>query len=178
MSKPTIALADMDGTLANVSSIRFHVDGTHTKKQANGRVKPIKNFDKFHAASEFVPANQQAVDFCVRMRAAGHLVGIVTARMRQWEGVTTRFLERECAEHFDWVNPIWMRTDGDYRKDREVKSDILDEILQDYEVVAAIDDNPNIIELWEERGIPEIEIVPGWDVDVAAKYAALANRNA
>lgn len=170
-------IADMDGTLADVSSVRFHVDGSQTKTQANGRVKAIKNFDAFHAASEFVPANQQAIDFCVRHQSFGHEILIVTARMRQWEGVTTRFLERTCAPHFSWVTPIYMRADGDYRKDYDVKRDILAEIRETYEVIAAIDDNPHVVELWEDEGIPSIEIVPGWDHDAAAKYAALANRS-
>lgn len=174
--KPNAAIVDMDGTLANVSSIRFHVDGSRTYTQANGRVRPVKNFDAFHAASEFVPANPQAIEFCRRHYLAGTHILVVTARMRKWEGVTTRFLEREARPHFTWVEPIYMRIDDDFRKDVEVKRDILAEIQQDYTVVAACDDNPNVIALWEESQIPEIEVIPGWDHDAAAKYAALANR--
>lgn len=174
MSKPTAVLADMDGTLANVSSVRFHVDGTNTITQKNGRVRPIKNFDAFHAASEFVPANQQAIDFCVRHQQAGDHVLIVTARMRKWEGVTTRFLGRTCADQFTWWPHIYMRDDGDHRKDVEVKREIFAEISETFDVVGAVDDNPNVIALWEELGVPEIEVVPGWDYDAAAKYAALA----
>jgi hypothetical protein len=173
--KPKAVLADMDGTLANVSSVRFHVDGSVTKPKASGGVKVIKNFDAFHAASEFVPANQQAIDFCVRANNQGYRVLIVTARMRKWEGVTTRFLERTCREFFDWEPHIYMRTDGDHRKDVEVKREIFAEISQSFDVVGAVDDNPAIITLWEEMGIPEIEIVPGWDHDAAAKAAALIN---
>lgn len=160
------AIVDMDGTLANVSSIRHLVDGINTKK----------DFHAFHEASEFVPANKQAVDFCVRQHRKGRVVLILTARMRQWEGATERFLTRELIPYAPYVSPIWMRTDGDYRKDREVKAEILAEIRKTYNVVAACDDNPSIIELWEAEGIPEIEIVPGWDYDAAAKYAAVANR--
>lgn len=177
MSKPTAVIVDMDGTLANVSSIRFHVDGTQTRTQANGRVRAVKNFDAFHAASEFVPANQQAIDFCVRHHEAGHVVLIVTARMRKWEGVTARFLERECASRFPWVTPIYMRADNDHRRDVEVKRDILAAIREEYDVVAACDDNPNVITLWKEEAIPEIEVVPGWDHDAAKKYAELANQS-
>ena len=173
MSKPIAVIADMDGTLANVSSVRFHVDGSVTKTQENGRVRPVKNFDKFHAASEFVPANQQAIDFCVRHQKAGAHVLIVTARMRKWEGVTTRFLERTCADQFTWWPHIFMRTDGDHRKDYDVKREIFAEISETFDVIAAVDDNPNVVALWEELGIPEIEIIPGWDHDAAAKYAAL-----
>lgn len=165
-ARKNAVIVDMDGTLANVSSIRHLVDGINTKK----------DFNAFHEASEFVPANRQAIDFCVRHHKAGDLILILTARMRQWEGATERFLTRELVPYAPYVSPIWMRADGDYRKDREVKCEILAEIRKTYNVVAACDDNPNVIELWEEEGIPEIEIIPGWDYDAAAKYAAVANR--
>lgn len=160
-------ICDVDGTLADVSSIRHLVDGINSKK----------DFNAFHKASEFVPAHRQAVEFCIRHHKAGDKVLILTARMRMWEGATARFLERELVPHAPYVAPIWMRADGDYRKDYEVKKEILAAIRQTYNVVAACDDNPNVITLWEEEGIPEIEIIPGWDVEAAAKYAAAANRS-
>lgn len=160
-------LVDMDGTLANVSSIRHLVDGIKTKK----------DFNAFHQASEFVPANKQAIDFCVRHHKAGNAVLILTARMRMWEGATERFLIRELVPYAPYVAPIWMRADGDYRKDREVKSEIYDQIIQTYNVVAACDDNPAIVELWDERGVPEIDVVPGWDYDAAVQYVAMASRH-
>lgn len=163
---PTAAIVDMDGTLANVSSIRHMVDGINTPK----------DFHAFHRASEFVPANRQAIQFCKRHHKAGNLILVVTARMRMWEDATTSFLEREAAHHFPWVTPIWMRRDGDTRSDREIKEEIFEEISQSYRVVAACDDNPSIVSLWEEKQIPEIEVVPGWDYDAAAKYASAANR--
>ena len=166
-ARPDAVIVDMDGTLANVSSIRHLVDGINSKK----------DFNAFHKASEFVPANKQAVDFCVRHHKAGRKVLILTARMRMWEGATTRFLDRELAPHAPYVKPIFMRADRDYRKDREIKTEIFDEISQHYNIVAACDDNPAIVELWEEKGIPEIEVVPVWDVEAAAKYAAKANRH-
>lgn len=165
-ARPDAVIADMDGTLADVSTVRHLVDGINSKK----------DFDAFHTASEFVPAHKQAVQFCVRHHKAGRKVLIVTARMRMWEGVTTRFLDRELAPHAPYVTPIFMRADGDYRKDREIKCEILAEIREHYNIVAAVDDNPNVIALWEDEGIPEIEVVPGWDYDAAAKYAAIANR--
>lgn len=158
-------LVDMDGTLANVSSVRHLVDGINTKK----------DFHAFHTASEFVPSNRQAVDFCIRHHKAGDKIVIVTARMEQWRGVSDRFLDREVRPHAP-IEAMYMRADGDYRKDYDVKKEILAEIRELFNVVGAIDDNPNVISLWEEEGIPEIEVVPGWDYDAAAKYAAKANR--
>jgi len=139
-------------------------------------VKTKKDFNAFHRASEFVPANRQAIDFCARHHKAGHDILVVTARMEMWRGATTRFLERELVPHVPYAG-LWHRADGDYRKDREIKTEIFEDLSQRYNIVAACDDNPAIIELWEEKAIPEIEIIPGWDYDAAKRYAEMANRH-
>jgi hypothetical protein len=54
-----------------------------------------------------------------------------------------------------------MRSDGDYRPDYIVKKEIVDRLLIRYDIVKAYDDNPNVVKLWSEYGIPCI-VVPGW----------------
>jgi hypothetical protein len=44
----------------------------------------------------------------------------------------------------------------------EVKKDMLDTIRKAYTVIHAWDDNPSIIKLWTEEGIPTTT-VPGWE---------------
>ena len=53
------------------------------------------------------------------------------------------------------------RRDGDYRPDCAVKREIHAELADRYHIRAAIDDNPNVVQLWEELGIP-VTVVPGW----------------
>jgi hypothetical protein len=55
-----------------------------------------------------------------------------------------------------------MRKDGDFRKDYEVKDDILYRINKQWDVMHAFDDNPSVIELWEKNGIPTTKI-GDWD---------------
>ncbi len=57
---------------------------------------------------------------------------------------------------------LFMRQDADNRKDYEVKKDILQHILQKWDVVHAVDDNPNVIKLWHEYGI-ETTKIGDWD---------------
>ena len=59
---------------------------------------------------------------------------------------------------------LMMRNNDDNRKDYEVKKDMLNIIRQEYNVIHAWDDNPAIIRLWTEEGIP-CTIVDGWDYD-------------
>lgn len=140
-------IADMDGTLADVRGIRHFV-----------AAKP-KDFDAFHAASEFVPANNQALEFVERHHDSGHVVLVVTARMQKWEPATRRWLDRHMSVPFDGP---FHRQDGDLRPDIQVKRDIHRYLSRSYDIRAAVDDNPAVVALWAELGIPT-EIVPGWD---------------
>jgi hypothetical protein len=63
---------------------------------------------------------------------------------------------------------MWMRGPRDQRPDCDVKAGILAKIRQRYTPVAAWDDNPNVIQLWEREHIP-VTVVPGW-----TDYAAAA----
>lgn len=141
-------IADMDGTLANVSGIRHHV------------VSRPKNFDAFHAASEFVPANVQAIEFCRRHFASGHVIVVVTARMQKWEPATRRWLDRNMPVPFDGP---FHRQDGDLRPDVQVKREIHRYLIRHYDIRGAVDDNPKVVALWHELGIPT-EVIPGWEV--------------
>ncbi len=47
-----------------------------------------------------------------------------------------------------------MRIVGDYRKDTAIKTDILKQIKADgFNVLAAWDDKPAVLDLWRENGI-------------------------
>lgn len=142
-------IADVDGTLADVRSIRHHV-----------AAKP-KDFDAFHAASAHVPPNQQAIDYVTRHHAAGYVILVVTARLQTWAGVTTDWLNRHMPVPFDGP---FHRPDGDFRPDVQVKADIYRYLSRHYDIRGAVDDNPNVVALWDKIGIP-VEIVPGWDAD-------------
>jgi hypothetical protein len=147
---PTAVLVDVDGTLCNVSSVRHYVEADPGKK----------DFDAFHKASQFCPPHQQALDYCIAAHEAGHAVIVVTARMEMWRYITTQWLNEHVP--VPWHGPA-MRPQGDYRKDVLVKTDLYNAISAHYRVVGAIDDNPNIIDLWTTLGIPT-EVVPGWSL--------------
>jgi hypothetical protein len=57
---------------------------------------------------------------------------------------------------------LFMRDNDDNRPDYEVKKDILNKIQDFWVVVHAVDDNPNVIRLWEENKIPTTKIGT-WD---------------
>lgn len=137
---------DCDGTLVDVTSIRHHV--LDTKK---------KNFDAFHYGSIFCPAHDWVVEDAIRHYEDGNTVLVVTARERRWEELTVNWLADAGVPYHE----IHMRPTGDFRRDTVIKKEILDLLLDDYDIVHAYDDNPAIIDLWIEHGIP-VTLVPGW----------------
>ena len=144
---------DMDGTLANVSSIRHHL---RIWDESKGRT--IKNFDRFHEESVNVPPNPQVVNHAQVAHMLGLAVLVVTARKARWRHHTAWWLAVNNVPS----DALFMRGDDDHRPDYEVKSDILDAISHTWNVIHAVDDNPNVIRLWNERGIPTTTI-PGWE---------------
>lgn len=145
--KRRAVIVDVDGTLADVRGIRHHV-----------LVRP-KDFDAFHAAAADVPPNQQALDFVARAHADGHTIVVVTARSEKWADSTADWLRRHLDVPFDGP---FHRADGDFRPDIQVKREIHRYLARHYDIRGAIDDNPNVIALWTQLGIP-VEVVPGWE---------------
>ena len=144
---------DMDGTLANVSSIRHHLTTFDATKR-----RVIKHFDAFHAASVDVPPNASVVNHAQVAHMLGHAVIIVTARKAMWRNHTAMWLAINGVPS----DALFMRADDDNRKDFDVKADILDAIEHTWNVIHAVDDNPSVIALWESRGIPTT-VVEGWE---------------
>lgn len=138
---------DVDGTLANVSGIRHYINGE------------ARNFDKFHKAASYVRPNQYVLDAMQFDKECGFTTFVVTGRNEKYRYTTSVWLQKWNAP-FDY---LLMRPDGDFRKDVEIKREILMSIRQrGYSVLHAWDDNPNIIKLWREEGIP-VTVVPGWE---------------
>lgn len=139
----------MDGTLANVSSIRHHLTTFDaTKRQV------IKHFDRFHEESVNVPSNPEVIDQVWRAHLLGTKIIIVTARRHQWRHHTAWWL----ALHGVPSDALFMRGNEDFRSDVEVKKDILSTIRKAWTPIHAIDDNPAIISLWISEGISVTQI--------------------
>jgi hypothetical protein len=148
-SAPTAYIFDMDGTLVDTSSIVHHV------------LNRPKNFNAFHSEAEHCPPHEDVVVLLRNAMLEGHEIIIVTARGAMWKDVTTRWLDNNNITY----SGLYMRGIKDYRKDYLVKKDILKKIREKWDVVHAVDDNPAVIKLWQEEGIPTTTI-PGYYDDI------------
>ena len=151
--KHPAAIFDMDGSLCDVSSVRYHVNPN------DPRFSGTKRFDLFHAGSIDCPPNKLALREYELAAGQGLAIIIVTARKEQWLYHTMLWLVEQGIE---W-DELFMRADDDNRKDYLVKEDILGEIkARGYEPVLAVDDNPAILAVWKRHGIETVR-VPGWE---------------
>lgn len=140
-------ILDMDGTLADVRSIRHHILGKD------------KNYHAFHRESVNCPPNADVVTAAVTAHEAGAALLIVTAR-EIVHAINTMFW---LTEHLPVpYTELYMRPKGDYRPDYVVKKEILALIRKDgYNVIHAYDDNPAVVQLWREERIP-VTVVEGF----------------
>lgn len=143
---------DMDGTLADVSHRMHLLDGS-------------KDWDAFHGAmSDDAPVEAIAELARLMGKAAAAGLGIdavlvVTARHDdpRYAQMTREWLEL----HDIPCDRLYMRRDGDMRRDHIVKSEILQQILDDgYEPVLAVDDRPEVVAMWREHGITTLQCAP------------------
>jgi uncharacterized HAD superfamily protein len=144
--KPTAHIYDVDGTLANVDPYLHYVRG------------PNRDYEAFHEASIGALPNIEVVEMLNNAVADNHSILIVTSRKDKWRGLTSMWLAKNNLTS----HALFMRADDDNRPDYEAKKDMLDKINKHWLVLHAVDDNPNVIKLWQDHGIPTTKIGT-WD---------------
>jgi phosphoglycolate phosphatase-like HAD superfamily hydrolase len=144
--KPAAVIFDMDGTLVDVTTVRHHVLDRRRK-----------NYDAFHYGSIFCPPHEWVAAAAREHHAAGTVVLVVTAREDRWRALSSGWLDYNGIPHHE----LHMRPTGDFRRDRLIKAEILADLRKRYDIRHAYDDNPAIIGLWEDEGVPAT-VVPGW----------------
>jgi len=89
---------------------------------------------------------------------AGTKVVIVSGRKAIAYENTAWWLKHKGIEH----DELYMRADGDDRKDSIVKSEILDEhILGRYNIKYVLDDRDQVVEMWRQRGLKVLQVADG-----------------
>jgi len=152
MTKRPAWIFDVDGTLADVDPIlHWIVNQDRTTDDFK------RNFEKFHSESVNCTPHKEVVDMLLNMSQNFDIL-VVTARQEKWRALTSYWLAINKIPH----TALFMRQDKDFRKDYDVKKDILEHINVYWDVKHAVDDNPNIIWLWQQNGI-ETTKIGNWD---------------
>jgi phosphoglycolate phosphatase-like HAD superfamily hydrolase len=145
-ARPTAYIFDVDGTLANVDPYLHLVRGSN------------RDYNAFHEASIDALPNLDVVEMLNNAVADCHSILVVTSRKEKYRGLTSMWLAKNNIRS----HGLFMRSDDDHRPDYEAKKDMLDKISSLWNVVHAVDDNPNVIKLWQDHDIPTTKIGT-WD---------------
>lgn len=147
---------DLDGTLVNVEGFTHLLYG------------PSRNLDEYHEAAQQADAYRRILDMLVLDTLEGVRPIIVTARPSETNGDSYRWLWRVLGEHgFDaehFRGEVTIINSGRMpgittaqRKVNAVKS-----LSEDYEIVGAIDDCPEVVAAYKQHFDFEVMIAPGF----------------
>jgi len=142
------ALFDLDGTLCDTSSIEHLTRG------------PDRDYRAFHAASADCPPVRSVLAALEDARDRGLAVLLWTGREFVWRDLTLDWLAR----HEIGFDGLYMRLAADYRPATVVKTELLRDIeADDFRVVAAWEDDREIVELLRGSGVTDV-------TDVASRH--------
>ena len=138
---------DIDGTLVDIS-YRLKLIKSSPKDWKRFRDPALKLDDE-----PITPV----IDILLALKAAGHRIIIASGRTKSEKDGTLDSLRRYIP-FIDDV-PLYMRSDGDFRKDTVVKSAMLDKMLDaGYKPVMVFDDRPSVIDMWHDRGLKVMDV--------------------
>jgi hypothetical protein len=145
VNRQPAVIVDMDGTLCDVSAVM------HLQAEPDG-------FTAFHEACAQCPPYQAVIDWCLAYHSQGHEILIVTGRDAWARKLTERWLSKHLPVP---AAGLHMRGDGDFRSNVAVKREIHSSLALSYDIVAAIDDDPEIVGLWQEVGMAVAIVLDG-----------------
>ena len=129
---PTCVVIDMDSTVCfNISKRPWFGDGS-----TEAMINDIPN----HGVVELV-------------KAQGYPVVVCTGRNKDQYKVTIEWLAKQGITPVD----CYMRENGDYRKGVEVKSELMNQILDKYNVLAVFEDCEPIVQKYREMGLTVLQ---------------------
>lgn len=138
-------LYDFHGTLVDVTSVHGYL--------------AQRKYEEFYLASLACPRIETTVLAARQSHEAGYQNILFTGMPNEYRDGLLAWLGR----HGVPIDLIDMRPTGDFRKDFIVKREMyLRTLDQGIRVVRAWDDNPVILDLWEEQAIPVVR-VPEWN---------------
>lgn len=134
---------DLDGTLADLTHRRHHVEGE------------VKDWRAFFAACVDDAPIEHTLDLLYTLHSAGQRVEVWSGRSDEVRDQTRAWLRAHLVPD-DVV--LLMRTAGDHRPDDEVKR----EFLRGGGVPDMVfDDRRRVVEMWRREGVPCAQVADG-----------------
>lgn len=133
-------------------AIIVDIDGTVATSTGRGMFE-------WHRVAEDIP-NTPIVTVVKALLASGHTILFVSGRMEQCRDLTENWLKAHVTE--DHPFRLFMRPDGDYKSDSELKPEIYHlHIRPRYNVQLIIDDRASVVKTWREMGFTVMQVAEG-----------------
>jgi len=136
-----VIICDLDGTLANID---------HRREFLIGEKKDWKSFKRPENIYRD-EVNVWCLDILKGMESLGYFVIFVSGRFEESREITQQWLKDKCGR--DGRDPLYMRPDGDYRPDLEIKRQIFKEFLARERIAFVLDDREQCVDMWREEGL-------------------------
>jgi len=147
MIKKQTIIFDVDGTIADVEHRRHFV----SQKPADWK--------SFRNSTVFDTPVQWVCDIAKRFIAQGDNVAFFSARNESERSIT----EKQISE---WIGEghqgLFLRPDGDFRRDDEFKSDLADKFEEvGGKIDIVFDDRNQVVDMWRQRGTTVVQVADG-----------------
>ena len=139
-----IVIFDIDGTLADLSHRRHHVE------------KKPKNWDAFFRGMSQDKAIHSVVRLCNILYASGCKILLCSGRSEEHRVETVQWLAENGVNYHELI----LRRDGDRRSDVIVKREMLAG-LDRSKILFVVEDRSGVVEMWRSEGLVCLQSAPG-----------------
>lgn len=141
-----IVIVDLDGTIALIDHRRHLVEGDSNR------------WDEFYEACDKDEPNQPVIETIFALSQQNFEIWIFSGRSDVVKNKTELWLRANSVAY----DKLFMRPDGDYTPDQELKREWLEsrpKILERVQMV--IDDRQKVVDMWRDMGLTCFQVAPG-----------------
>jgi len=139
-----IVIFDIDGTLADISERKHHVE------------KKPKDWDAFFKGIPEDTAIHAIVRLCNILHAAGLKILLCSGRNERYRSETVMWL----AQHGVNYHELILRRDDDRRSDVIVKREMLKKLARS-KILFVVEDRSGVVEMWRSEGLVCLQCAQG-----------------
>lgn len=142
-------------------AVIFDRDGTLASCPARPNDRSDASWARFNAALAFDPPVPYVVALLRAIRPGVARIMVSGRAEGDWPGDRRRRFAMQdwIVKHDLPIDHLFMRVGGDQRRDSIVKDEILrTQIAPHFDVRFAVDDRPQVIDVWREHGIPVLAV--------------------
>ena len=141
-----IVVFDLDGTLANIDHRLHFIQGEN------------KDWEGFFGACPGDKPIQDTIDICNNLFGAGLVILIVSGRSETVREQTEIWLEENGIDHMG----LYMRSQGDFRPDYEIKKELLTNgVIPADNILCVFEDRASVVEMWRNMGLTCYQVDKG-----------------